>query len=154
INTATTVVTFLMVFLIQSTQNRDTHALQIKLDELIRVVKGADTALLDLEELEEGELRRIQAAYEALAAEARKQQRAGGPGPRGGPPAARRTGGCAGGGGSALLAAPPRPEQRLELPQQGRLPRRELARGFLRGEPRRAVDLGELAALAGPRRPL
>jgi low affinity Fe/Cu permease len=71
INTGTTIITFLMVFLIQSTQNSDTQALQIKLDELIRVTAGAHNALLDLEELEEEDLRRIRAKYERLAQDAR-----------------------------------------------------------------------------------
>jgi low affinity Fe/Cu permease len=71
INTATTIVTFLMVFLIQSTQNRDTEAIQIKLDELIRATKGAHNALLDLEELEESQLDVFRAKYEALAEIAR-----------------------------------------------------------------------------------
>src|ERR1700712_3457149 len=56
INTGTTIITFLMVFLIQNTQNRDSLAMQIKLDELIRAMKGAHTALLDLEELNDEEL--------------------------------------------------------------------------------------------------
>ncbi len=56
INTGTTIVTFLMVFLIQNTQNRDSLALQVKLDELIRVMKEGHNALLDLEELDEKEL--------------------------------------------------------------------------------------------------
>lgn len=71
INTGTTIVTFLMVFIIQNTQNRDTEAIQIKLDELIRATKGAHNALLDLEELEEDTLDAFRAKYEGLAAEAR-----------------------------------------------------------------------------------
>src|SRR6266404_4643653 len=71
INTGTTIVTFLMVFLIQNTQNRDTEAIQVKLDELIRATKGAHNALLDLEELEEGNLHAFRAKYRALAAAAR-----------------------------------------------------------------------------------
>ena len=77
INTGTTIVTFLMVFLIQCTQNRDTEALQVKLDELLRVTAGAHNALLDLEELEEVELRRIQVSYAALAKRARADLRLG-----------------------------------------------------------------------------
>ena len=72
INTGTTIVTFLMVFLIQNTQNRDTEALQVKLDELIRATKGAHNALLDLEELDEVQLDRIRRSYEALAKGARE----------------------------------------------------------------------------------
>ncbi|MGH7670061.1 MAG: low affinity iron permease family protein [Gemmatimonadaceae bacterium] len=71
INTGTTIVTFLMVFLIQNTQNRDTEAIQVKLDELIRAMKGAHNALLDLEELEDKELERIKKSYQQLASEAR-----------------------------------------------------------------------------------
>ena len=71
INTGTTIVTFLMVFLIQNTQNRDSEALQIKLDELIRATKGAHNALLDLEELEQEELDAFRQRYEALASAAR-----------------------------------------------------------------------------------
>lgn len=74
INTGTTIVTFLMVFLIQNTQNRDTEAMQIKLDELIRVIPEADNALLDLEELDDDELDRFRAKYEALADAARREQ--------------------------------------------------------------------------------
>jgi low affinity Fe/Cu permease len=73
INTGTTIVTFLMVFLIQNTQNRDSTALQLKLDELIRAVEGAHNSLLDLEELEEQDLERLRAAYEELARRAREQ---------------------------------------------------------------------------------
>ena len=78
INTGTTIITFLMVFLIQNTQNRDTQAMQIKLDELIRVVSGAHNALLDLEELDEDALDRFRVRYEALAEQARKDMDAGG----------------------------------------------------------------------------
>jgi len=73
INTGTTIVTFLMVFLIQNTQNRDTEAIQVKLDELIRATKGAHNALLDLEELEEVALHSFRTKYQALAAAARSQ---------------------------------------------------------------------------------
>ena len=73
INTSTTIVTFLMVFLIQNTQNRDSEAMQIKLDELIRAMKGAHNALLDLEELEEAELDRIREDYAKLARSARSE---------------------------------------------------------------------------------
>jgi low affinity Fe/Cu permease len=73
INTGTTIITFLMVFLIQNTQNRDTEAIQIKLDELIRATTGAHNALLDLEELEEETLDGFRGRYEALAASAREQ---------------------------------------------------------------------------------
>ena len=71
INTGTTIITFLMVFLIQNTQNRDTAAIQIKLDELIRVTRGAHNALLDLEELEEESLDSFRQKYQALASSAR-----------------------------------------------------------------------------------
>jgi len=73
INTATTIVTFLMVFLIQNTQNRDTEAIQLKLDELIRSIRGAHNALLDLEVLEEDTLDAFRAKYAPLASAARTQ---------------------------------------------------------------------------------
>jgi low affinity Fe/Cu permease len=72
INTTTTIITFLMFFLIQHTQNRDAEAVQIKLDELIRATKGAHNALLDLEELTEQQQDYFRAKYEALALEAQK----------------------------------------------------------------------------------
>ena len=75
INTGTTIVTFLMVFLIQNTQNRDSEAMQVKLDELIHVMKGAQNALLDLEELEEDELDRIRQGYQKIAEQARGELR-------------------------------------------------------------------------------
>ena len=77
INTLTTIVTFLMVFVIQSTQNRDTEAMQIKLDELIRATRGAHNALLDLEELDEQALDEFREKYEALANRARSRGRDG-----------------------------------------------------------------------------
>jgi low affinity Fe/Cu permease len=77
INTGTTIVTFLMVFLIQNTQNRDTEALQVKLDELIRVTEGAHLVLLDLEELDDKQLDRICANYQKLAAKARESLKRG-----------------------------------------------------------------------------
>src|SRR5262245_35899861 len=77
INTGTTIVTFLMVFLIQNTQNRDSHAIQVKLDELIRSIEGAHLALLDLEELEDDDLERICGDYRELARQARADLAAG-----------------------------------------------------------------------------
>jgi low affinity Fe/Cu permease len=77
INTSTTIITFLMVFLIQSTQNRDAEAMQVKLDELLRVTVGAHNALLDLEELEEHELDRIRNGYTRLAQRSRAELRSG-----------------------------------------------------------------------------
>ncbi len=70
INTGTTIITFLMVFLIQHTQNADTAAMQIKLDELIRATAEANNELLDLEELDEARLEEIRAEYEQMAREA------------------------------------------------------------------------------------
>jgi low affinity Fe/Cu permease len=78
INTGTTIITFLMVFLIQSTQNRDTEAIQIKLDELIRATQGAHNALLDLEELDEDMLDAFREKYEVLARMARSDSKLGG----------------------------------------------------------------------------
>jgi low affinity Fe/Cu permease len=66
INTATTIVTFLMVFLIQNTQNRDAKAIQLKLDELIRGVRGARTGLVRLEELSDEELKELESSFERL----------------------------------------------------------------------------------------
>ena len=77
INTGTTIVTFLMVFLIQNTQNRDSQAIQVKLDELIRSIEGAHLALLDLEELDDEDFERICHDYRELARQARKDLEAG-----------------------------------------------------------------------------
>jgi low affinity Fe/Cu permease len=79
INTSTTIITFLMVFVIQNTQNRDSKATQIKLDELIRAMEGAHNALLDLEQLTEGDLNRLRERYIALAAAARTELTLGHP---------------------------------------------------------------------------
>ena len=68
INTSTTIVTFLMVFLLQNTQNRDTAAIQLKLDELIRANQNARNMMLCLEDLSEDELRKVKATFETLAA--------------------------------------------------------------------------------------
>ena len=75
INTGTTIVTFLMVFIIQNTQNRDTQALQLKLDELIRVTKGAHNLMLDLEQLDDEHLERLRQVYEKLANKARGENK-------------------------------------------------------------------------------
>ena len=77
INTGTTIVTFLMVFLIQNTQNRDNAAAQLKLDELIRSTKGAHNALLDLEELTQEDLEQFRVTYEKLAERARRDIQSG-----------------------------------------------------------------------------
>src|SRR5262245_20260792 len=88
INTGTTIVTFLMVFLIQNTQNRDSQAIHLKLDELIRAVARARNELVDLEDLSDEELKRLQEQFESLRRTAaahvsrRREQ-----------PAHRRTGG-------------------------------------------------------------
>lgn len=79
INTGTTILTFLMVFLIQATQNRDADAIQIKLDEIIRALKGAHNTMLDLEELEEDELVKLRMGYLDLAERARVAMKKGQP---------------------------------------------------------------------------
>ena len=71
INTGTTIVTFLMVFLIQNTQNRDSQALHLKLDELIRAKKGARNSLLDLDDLSDEELEKIRSSFSRIAAQAK-----------------------------------------------------------------------------------
>ncbi|HEU4662742.1 MAG TPA: low affinity iron permease family protein [Dokdonella sp.] len=78
INTGTTIVTFLMVFLIQNTQNRDAEAMHVKMDELIRAMEGAHNALLDLEELEDKDLDEVRERYRKLAAKARRDVEQGG----------------------------------------------------------------------------
>jgi len=85
INTGTTIITFLMVFLIQATQNRDSEAMQVKLDEIIRAIGKAKNELLDLEELEEEDLDEIRESYCAMAKDARSKRdesRRGNQGPR------------------------------------------------------------------------
>lgn len=75
INTGTTIITFLMVFAIQATQNRDAEAIQVKLDELIRSIEGAQNSLLDLEELEEADIECLRKEYSLLAGKARREAR-------------------------------------------------------------------------------
>jgi len=77
INTSTTIVTFLMVFLIQNTQNRESEAMQLKLDELIRAINGAHNAMLDLEDLTEEDLNKIRSHYESLARQSREDLKQG-----------------------------------------------------------------------------
>lgn len=69
INTSTTIVTFLMVFLIQNTQNRDARAIHLKLDEIIRAMSGADNRMIDVESLSDEELRALMKGYEKLRLE-------------------------------------------------------------------------------------
>jgi low affinity Fe/Cu permease len=78
INTGTTIVTFLMVFVIQNTQSRDTQAMQLKLDELIRVNKAARNSFIDLEEMSEMDVERMKKAFAALAAIERPTAETGG----------------------------------------------------------------------------
>jgi low affinity Fe/Cu permease len=75
INTGTTVVTFWMVFLIQSAQNRDAKAVQLKLDELLKAIKGARTSLVDLESLSDEELDRLQAEFQRIRSRAESSER-------------------------------------------------------------------------------
>jgi len=77
INTGTTIITFLMVFLIQSTQNRDSEAMHLKLDELLRASGRAHNAVLDIEEMSEEELDALKSAYAVLAKKAMKDVRSG-----------------------------------------------------------------------------
>jgi low affinity Fe/Cu permease len=67
INTGTTIVTFLMVFVIQHTQNRDSRSLHLKLDELLRAVRGARTEMMNLKDLSDDELRKLELAFDRLA---------------------------------------------------------------------------------------
>jgi low affinity Fe/Cu permease len=78
INTTTTIVTFLMVFLIQNTQNRDGAAVQLKLDELVRAIKSANNSVLALEDMSEEELERLKTQYLHLADQARSHMKNGG----------------------------------------------------------------------------
>ena len=75
INTGTTIVTFLMVFLIQKTQNRDTQAIHLKLDELIRATEGARNVMLDLEHMDDESLKRLSDIYERLGTQARGEKK-------------------------------------------------------------------------------
>ena len=90
INTGTTIVTFLMVFLIQNTQNRDSQALHLKLDELIRAIKGARNTLLDLDDLSDEELEKIRANFAKIAAQAKNGRNADEAAPRAAPERSNR----------------------------------------------------------------
>jgi low affinity Fe/Cu permease len=83
INTVTSIVTFLMIFLIRNAQNRESEAVQLKLDELIRATKAAHNSLLDIEELSEADLDRIKARFERLARTAREESGVGVPAAQG-----------------------------------------------------------------------
>ena len=74
INTATTVITFLMVFLIQNTQNRDAKAMHLKLDELIRAIKGARDELVDIEDLSDEELKKLEEQFRRMRKRAEKDE--------------------------------------------------------------------------------
>ena len=78
INTSTTVITFLMVFLIQNSQNRDAKAVHLKLDELIKALKGARTSLIDLEDLSDEELEQLQREFERLRQQSGQQSKKAG----------------------------------------------------------------------------
>src|SRR5262249_25553810 len=101
INTGTTVVTFLMVFLIQRTQNKDSLALHIKLNELVAAVRGASNRLINIEDLSEEEVRTLHRHYQELAELAKNDQKLTGRRPAGGPGPANR--------GRRGAAAPPAP---------------------------------------------
>jgi low affinity Fe/Cu permease len=77
INTSTTIITFLMVFLIQNTQNRDAKTLHLKLDELIRAVKGARNQMIDLESMSDEELARIKGEFDVISRRRDAQQQSG-----------------------------------------------------------------------------
>jgi len=77
VNTVASIITFLMIFLIRNAQNRESEAVQLKLDELIRATKAAHNSLLDIEELSEADLDRIKARFERLARKARETASAG-----------------------------------------------------------------------------
>ena len=77
INTGTTIITFLMVFLIQNTQNRDSAAIQLKLNEIIRSTHGAHNSMLGLENLDTPDLEKLRALYQELAKKARRGKKGG-----------------------------------------------------------------------------
>jgi low affinity Fe/Cu permease len=87
VNTGTTIITFLMVFLIQQSQNKDSHAVHLKLDELLRALEGASNRLMAIEDLDEEQLHRLSVHYQALAKQSpegvsKEEEGAAGAGPR------------------------------------------------------------------------